>query len=205
MAASRLLLPSKLSYSLAAYCARFDDSKLEESEKFGGATQRACRDWSEAVRAHHPTVMHFYMHQGGAHTKEAYVECGEPEQTCDTLVELGNNRAGRIKKRISWMTRAAVPEGETWEQKRWVNAPKGSGLGQGSEHPGNVRASVKRKANESLTTQIVAAEHFAQVMRQRRPVAADAKPLATLVTGAVNSVVKAEKSVKARAPAQASA
>ena len=35
-------------------------------------------------------------------------------------------------------------------------------------------------------------------MRQRRPVAAEAKPLATLVTGALNSRVKAEKSEKAR-------
>ena len=155
------------------------------------------------MRAHHPTVMHFYMHQGGAHTKEAYVVCGEPDQTCDTLVELGNNRAGRIKRRISWMTSAAVPEGEKWVQKRWVNAPAGSELGEGelgegSEKPGKVRKSVERKANASLTQQIVAAEHFAQVMRQRRPVAEEAQPLATLVTGAVNSRVKAEKSEKAR-------
>ena len=77
--------------------------------------------------------------------------------------------------------------------------PKGVGLVRAQSIQARLEPSVKRKANESLTTQIVAAEHFAQVMRQRRPVAADAKPLATLVTGAVNSVVKAEKSVKARA------
>ena len=189
---------AKLGLSLAAYCVRYDDSKLGESAKHGEKTQAACREWSHAVRAHHPTVMHFYMHQGGAHTKEAYVECGEPDQTCDTLVELGNNRAGRIKSRISWMTRAAVPEGEKWVQRRWVNAPKGSELDEGSERPGKVRKEVEREANASLTQQIVAAEHFAQVMRQRRPVAAEAKPLATLVTGALNSRVKAEKSEKAR-------
>ena len=79
-------------------------------------------------------------------------------------------------------------------QREWA----WSGLRASRQGLGKVRASVKRKANESLTTQIVAAEHFAQVMRQRRPVAEEAQPLATLVTGAVNSRVKAEKSEKAR-------
>ena len=137
------------------------------------------------------------MHQGGAHTKEAYVECGEPDQTCDTLIELGNNRAGRIKERICWMTRAAVPEGETWVQKRWKNAAPGEG-GGGSEKPGKVKAEVRRKANASLTQQLLAAEHFAQVMRRRRPVEEEAQHLAALVTGATDKLVKAEKSAKAR-------
>ena len=110
-----------LSKSLAFYCVRFDDSSSVERTKHGTNTQNACRKWSEAVRAHHPTVMHFYMHQGGAHVLEAYEVCGEPDQTCDTLVELGNHRAGRIKSRISWMTKAAVPDDEMWEQnKEWL-------------------------------------------------------------------------------------
>ena len=186
----------KLSYSLAAYCARFDDSVPSECRQFGNATELACRGWAEAVRAHHPTVMHFYMHQGGCHTEEAYVECGEPDQTCDTLVELGNNRARRIKERITWMTRAAVPEDETWEQKRWVRARAEDGsLAKGK---GLVRGTVERKANASLTEQVVAAEHFAQVMRRRRPVEEESKALATLVSGATDSLVKQEKSVKER-------
>ena len=192
-----------LSLSLAAYCQRFDDSTMEVRSKYGERTQLACRTWALAVRAHHPTVMHFYMHQGGCHTKEAYEVCGEPDQTCDTLVELGNHRAGRIKGRICWMTRAAVPEGEQWVQKRWVKARAGSGEGSGSEMPGKVMGEVRRAANASLTQQLVAAEHFAQVMRRRRPVEEDAQPLASLISGATRSHVKAEQSIKARAKRKA--
>ena len=64
--------------------------------------------------------------------------------------------------------------------------------------PGKVRGTVKRKANASLTQQLVAAEHFAQVMRQRRPRVEEANTLASLVSGAVDSKVKAEKSAKLR-------
>ena len=49
-----------LSKSLAFYCVRFDDSSSVERTKHGTNTQNACRKWSEAVRAHHPTVIHFY-------------------------------------------------------------------------------------------------------------------------------------------------
>ena len=58
---------------------------------------------------------------------------------------------------------------------------------------------MRRKANASLTAQILAAEHFAQVMRKRRPVEDEGKVLAALVTGATDSVVKAEQSAAARA------
>ena len=61
---------------------------------------------------------------------------------------------------------------------------------------------MTRKANSSLTAQIVAAEHFAQVCRRRRPEASEAKVLTTLVSGATDSVVKAEKSAAARVKRQ---
>ena len=93
-----------------------------------------------------------------------------------------------------------MPESEQYVQTRWVNATARRGLGDGvgSSKPGKVRAEVLRKANASLTEQLVAAEHFAQVMRTRRPVAEDGKKLTTLITGATDSVVKAEKSAAAR-------
>lgn len=66
---------------------------------------------------------------------------------------------------------------------------------EGSERPGKVKADMKRKANHPLTEQIVAAEHFAQVMRHHRP-EAEAQHLATIVAGSTDVKVKAETSAK---------
>ena len=173
---------------------------MSERSKHGGNTQNACRRWAEAVRDHHPTVMHFYMHQGGAHTQEAYEEGGEPDQVCDTVLELGNNRAGRIKRRVCWMTKGEVNSETKWKTKRW-RKPTTAARTAGQKNL--ERKEIERQPNHSLTAQLVAAEHFAQVMRHRRPQQEkEARPLAALTTGAAGATVKAERSVRDRAKRQ---
>ena len=139
---------STLAYSLTKYCVRFDDSVMAERSTHGENTQNACRRWAEAVRAHHPTVMHFYMHQGGAHTKLAYEEGGEPDQVCDTVLELGNNRAGRIKRRICWMTKASVKSGTKWKMKRWLKPTRAARAAVQNKFE---RREIEREANQTLT------------------------------------------------------
>ena len=184
-----------LALSLEMYCVPFDDSIMENRIHHGTNTQNAIRKWAEAVRAHHPTIMHYYMHQGGAHTLEAYKQVGEPDQTCDTILELGNNRAGRIKRRICWMTKGTISSTK-WKQQRWM---KHSRAARAAGATGLERRQVERAANQSLTAQLVAAEQFAQICRHRRPQHQEVQPLAALTTGAAGETVKAERKLKDRA------
>ena len=94
------------------------------------------------------------------------------------------------------MTKGTV-SATKWKQKRWLRKSRAARV---AGETGLERREIERKANQSLTAQLVAAEQFAQIMCHRRSVdAQEGQALATLTTGAAGATVKAEKSVHDRA------
>ena len=88
---------------MVALHAPWDDHDAGERSKQGGIAETLGRAWVTCVRSHvNGRIFYYYLHWVYAHLKETIVDNGHPLAGCDTVLEKGNNDAGRLKHTIFW-------------------------------------------------------------------------------------------------------
>ena len=81
----------------------WDDHLQSQRQAYAQKAEVEGRRWVVHARAHVAnSINYYYLHWVYAHIREKIVACGHPLNGDDSVLEKGNNNAGRLKRTVFW-------------------------------------------------------------------------------------------------------